>query len=310
MQNPNLLTNCDKVCANIGRLPLELRHAIFNCLTVDFRLEMVLQKTAHIIRTLYEAYNERILDITAFKRIVKMGIRWHFFYSNGLVTQPKLRALMPNLEFKQMGEIVSTEHPVFKALREIVVIPTIYGNIKSKSRGDADTRHARDALDKIVSTILKSCDILPTFTVPSGCIHSNKHRINCGDKFNYLVKKITFHFICLLTKSISKFKVPLENAAIKKAKQQHMLSFKRTIAKPIVVGFRTMQRKIKLSAKKAREEAREEAKKVREEAKKVREEAKKVREEAKKAREEAKKVREEAKKAREEAKKTAKIAKL
>jgi hypothetical protein len=291
MQNPIPLTNCDKVCANIGRLPLELRHAIFNCLTVDFRLEMVLQKTAHIIRTLYEAYNERILDITVLKRIVTMGIRWQFFYhteSNGLVTQPKLRALVPNLEFKQMGEIVSTDHPVFKALREIVVIPTIRGTIKSKSRRYTDTRHARDALDKIVSTIIKSSDILPTLTVPSGCIHSKKHRINCGDTFNYLVKKYTFHFIYLLTKSISKFKVPLENAAIEKAKKQHMLSFKRTIAKQIVVGFRTMQRKIKLSAKIAREEAKKTAKKAREEAKKAKEEAKKAREEAKVAKEEAK----------------------
>ena len=137
LSNMTTVTTLDKVCKNIGRLPLELRHAIFNCLTIDFRLEMVLQKTAHIIRTLYEAYNERILDITALQRIVNMGIRWHFFYNkgtNGLVTQSILRKMLPNIEFKQMGDIVSTQHPVFKALREIVVIPTIHGSINSTSR--------------------------------------------------------------------------------------------------------------------------------------------------------------------------------
>ena len=49
------VTTLDKICKNIGRLPLELRHAIFNCLTIDFRLEMIQSKPAEIIRTLYEA---------------------------------------------------------------------------------------------------------------------------------------------------------------------------------------------------------------------------------------------------------------
>ena len=236
--------NCDKVCKNIGRLPLELRHAIFNCLTIDFRLEMVLQKTAHIIRTLYEAYNERILDIPALQRIVNKGIRWHFFYRNWTYDPLKIRnhliMLLPSIEFKQMGEIVSTQHPVFMALREIVVIPTIHGSINSTSRRFRATRHARDALTKIVSTITKSCDILPTFTV-------NKDKL--GQKFNYYVRKHTFQFICLLTKFISKFEVQVENAAIEKSKQRQKQRFKRTIGKYIPAAFRKMQCKIKLSAK-------------------------------------------------------------
>ncbi len=135
--------NCDKVCKNIGRLPLELRHAIFNCLTLDFRLEMVLQKTAQIIRTLFEAYTERLLDITALKHVVDKAIRFQFFYrplpradyplprGAYLIRQP-LKNLLPSIEFKQMGETISKEHPVFNALREIVIIPKIYGNINSK----------------------------------------------------------------------------------------------------------------------------------------------------------------------------------
>jgi len=248
--------NCDKVCKNIGRLPLELRHAIFNCLTIDFRLEMVLQKTAHIIRTLYEAYNERILDIPALQRIVNKGIRWHFFYRNWtndpLKIQNHLIMLLPSIEFKQMGEIVSTQHPVFRALREIVVIPTIHGSINSTSRRFRATRHARDALTKIVSTITKSCDILPTFTV-------NKDKL--GQKFNYYVRKHTFQFICLLTKFISKFEVQVENAAIEKSKQRQKQKFKRTVAKLIPAAFRKMQCKIKVSAKKDAKVAAAQAKK-------------------------------------------------
>jgi hypothetical protein len=243
------VTNLDKVCRNIGRLPLEMRHAIFNCLTVDFRLEMVLQKKAHIIRTLYEAYNERILDIQALQKIVDMGIRFRFFYNNTngtLNVQPNLRRWMPNIEFKQMGDIVSTQHPAFKALRKIVVIPTIHGQIDSTSRRVHPARHASESLTKIVSTITKSCDILPTFTVPLG---RGKDANARGQKFNYYVRKHTFQFICILTKFISKFEVQLENAAIEKFKQRQRKTFKRTVARYIPYMFRKMQRKIKLSAK-------------------------------------------------------------
>ena len=282
--------NCDKVCKNIGRLPLELRHAIFNCLTVDFRLEMVLQKTAHIIRTLYEAYNERILNITTLKKIVDMGIRYRFFYhkvTNGpLFIQPNLRAMLPNIEFKQMGEIISTQHPVFRALREIVIVPNIRGSINSRSRRFAATRHARDALTKIVTTITKCCDILPTLTV---------HKDKQGRKFNYYVRKNTFQFICLLTKFISKFEVQVENAAIEKSKQRLKQKFKRTIGKYIPAAFRKMQCKIRLSAKnakaaaiKARKEARLAAKDAKEAAKKVAKEARETKAAAKKAVKEAK----------------------
>ena len=243
------VTNLDKVCRNIGRLPLEMRHAIFNCLTVDFRLEMVLQKKAHIIRTLYEAYNERILDIQSLQKIVDMGIRFRFFYNNTngtLNVQPNLRRWMPNIEFKQMGDIVSTQHPAFKALRKIVVIPTIHGQIDSTSRRVHPARHASESLTKIVSTITKSCDILPTFTVPLG---RGKDANARGQKFNYYVRKHTFQFICILTKFISKFEVQLENAAIEKFKQRQRKTFKRTVAIYIPYMFRKMQRKIKLSAK-------------------------------------------------------------
>ena len=134
------VTNLDKVCRNIGRLPLEMRHAIFNCLTVDFRLEMVLQKKAHIIRKLYEAYDYRILDINALKRNIDLGIRWRFFVTvkneSGqfiMKNQTRPTQYLTNIEYKQMGEIVSTEHPAFKALRQIVVVPKIHGSIKSNS---------------------------------------------------------------------------------------------------------------------------------------------------------------------------------
>jgi len=252
--------NCDKVCKNIGRLPLELRHAIFNCLTIDFRLEMVLQKKAHIIRTLYEAYNERILDIPALKEIIEQGLRLRFFYhkeiNNSYHNQPNLRSWIPNIEFKQMGEIISTQHPAFKALRKIVITPTIYGRIDSISRRFQTTRHARDALTKIVSTITNSCDILPTFTVPLG--HGKEANVR-GQKFNYFVRKHTFQFICLLTKFISKFKDPLDVVAIRNHKIIHMRWMRKTVTKVIPVEFRKrqrkMQRKIKLSAKEAAKEA-------------------------------------------------------
>ena len=246
------VTNLDKVCRNIGRLPLEMRHAIFNCLTVDFRLEMVLQKKAHIIRKLYEAYNERILDIPALQKIVDMGIRFRFFYNNTngtLNVQPNLRRWMPNIEFKQMGDIVSTQHPAFKALRKIVVIPTIHGQIDSTSRRVHPARHASESLTKIVSTITKSCDILPTFTVPLG---RGKDANARGQKFNYYVRKHTFQFICILTKFISKFEVQLENAVIEKSKLRQKNNFKRLVARYIPYAFRKMQRKIKLSAKEAK----------------------------------------------------------
>ena len=132
------VTTLDKICKNIGRLPLELRHAIFNCLTIDFRLEMIQSKPAEIIRTLYEAYDARILDIDALKRIVDKGLRLRFFYykeiNNSYHNQPNLRSWIPNIEFKQMGEIISTQHPAFKALRKIVITPTIHGRIDSISR--------------------------------------------------------------------------------------------------------------------------------------------------------------------------------
>jgi len=300
--------NCDKVCKNIGRLPLELRHAIFNCLTVDFRLEMVLQKTAHIIRTLYEAYNERILNITTLKKIVNMGIKYHFFYhkvTNGpLLIRQNLAVMLPNIEFKQMGEIISTQHPVFRALREIVVVPNINGSINSRSRRFRATRHARDALTKIVTTITKCCDILPTFTV-------NKDKL--GQKFNYFVRKHTFQFICLLTKFISKFEVQLENAAIEKFKQRLKQKFKRTIGKYIPGAFRKMQCKLRLSAKiakaadiKARKEARLAAKEAATEAKEAKAATTKAAKEEKKA---AKKEAKEAKETKAAAKKSAKEAK-
>ena len=306
--NPTV-TNLDKVCHNVGRLPLELRHAIFNCLTVDFRLEMVLQKTAHIIRTLYEAYNERILNITALQRIVSMGIRYRFFFrkeTNGsLFTQPNLRKFLPNIEFKQMGEIISTQHPAFKALRKIVVVPTIHGSINSTSRRLHTSRHARESLTKIISTITKCCDILPTFTVPFD--HGKDKR---GQNFNYFVRKHTFQFICILNKFISRFEAQVENAAIEKSKQRQKQKFKQTIAKHIPAAFRKMQRKIKLSAKiakasaiKARKEARLAAKKSAKEEKEAKAATKKVEKEAKEA---AKKAAKEAREMKAAAKKEAK----
>ena len=278
------VTNLDKVCRNIGRLPLEMRHAIFNCLTVDFRLEMVLQKKAHIIRKLYEAYNERILDIPALQKIVELGIRHCFFYrkwtNEPLKIQPNLRRWMPNIEFKQMGDIVSTQHPVFNALREIVVIPTIHGQIDSTSRQVHLARHASESLTKIVSTITKSCDILPTFTVPLGRGKGANAR---GQKFNYFVRKHTFQFICILTKFISKFEVQLENAAIEKSKLRQKQNFKRLVARYIPNAFRKMQRKIKLSAKIAKSVAIEAAKKAAKEARETKAAATKAKKEAKEA---------------------------
>lgn len=272
-----VVTPIDKICKNIGRLPLELRHAIFNCLTIDFRLEMVLQKTAHIIRTLYEAYKERILDIPALKEIVEKGLRWRFFYhkeiNESYHIQPNLRKMLPNIEYQQMGDIVSTQHPAFKALRKIVIIPTIYDRIDSTSRHFQTSRRARDALTKIVSTITKCCDILPTFTVSLG--HGKDKR---GQNFNYFVRKHTFQFICLLTKFISKFKDPLDAVAIRNHKIRHMRWMSKTVTKAIPVEFRKrqrkMQRKIKLSAKIAANEAKISAKKAAKEAKIAAKEAK------------------------------------
>ena len=288
------VTNLDKVCRNIGRLPLEMRHAIFNCLTVDFRLEMVLQKKAHIIRTLYEAYNERILDIQSLQKIVDMGIRHRFFYrkwtNDPLKIQPNLRCWMPNIEFKQMGDIVSTQHPAFKALRKIVVIPTIHGQIDSTSRRVHPARHASESLTKIVSTITKSCDILPTFTVPLG---RGKDANARGQKFNYYVRKHTFQFICILTKFISKFEVQLENAVIEKSKLRQKNNFKRLVARYIPYAFRKMQRKIKLSAKIAKNAAIKDAKDAKVAATKAKKDAKvaatKAKKEAKVAATKAKK---------------------
>ena len=300
------VTNLDKVCRNIGRLPLEMRHAIFNCLTVDFRLEMVLQKKAHIIRKLYEAYNERILDIPALQKIVDLGIRHRFFYrkwtNDPLKIQPNLRRWMPNIEFKQMGDIVSTQHPAFKALREIVVIPTIHGQIDSTSRRVHPARHASESLTKIVSTITKSCDILPTFTVPLG---RGKDANARGQKFNYFVRKHTFQFICILTKFISKFEVQLENAAIEKIKQ----TFKRTVARYIPYMFRKMQRKIKQSAKIAKVAAIKAAKEARVAATKAKKDAKVAATKAKKdAKAAATKAKKEAKEATKKATKELKEA--
>ena len=267
------VTNLDKVCRNIGRLPLEMRHAIFNCLTVDFRLEMVLQKKAHIIRKLYEAYNERILDIPALQKIVDLGIRHRFFYrkwtNDPLKIQPNLRRWMPNIEFKQMGDIVSTQHPAFKALREIVVIPTIHGQIDSTSRRVHPARHASESLTKIVSTITKSCDILPTFTVPLG--HGKE-------------------------------------ANVSKLRQKN--NFKRLVARYIPNAFRKMQRKIKLSAKIAKsvaiEAAKEAAKEARETKAAAKEAAKEARETKAAAKEAAKETKAATKKATKEAKEAAK----
>ena len=248
-QSAAAAANCDKVCKNIGRLPLELRHAIFNCLTVDFRLEMIQSKSAQIIRTLYEAYDARILDIDALKEIVDKGLRLRFFYrkeKNGpLLTRPNLLSLLPSVTFKQMNETFSTQHPAFNALRKIVITPTIHGRIDSISRRFQTTRHARAALTKIVSTIINSCDILPTFTV------DKRGRSNRRITFNYLVRKYTFQFICLLTKFVSKFKVPLEERAVEKLK----IYFNKSI-------YPQMQRKIKLSAKKAAAKAIKDAKAV------------------------------------------------
>lgn len=253
--------NCDKVCKNIGRLPLELRHAIFNCLTIDFRLEMVLQKTAQIIRTLFEAYTERLLDITALRKVVDKAIRSHFFYrkeqtpwrSDYFIKQPFKKWLAP-IEFKQMDIIVSTEHPVVKALREIVIIPRIYNHIDSTTRNRWPAKDALEALTKIVSTITKCCDILPTFTV-----HNDKQ----GRKFNYYVRKHTFHFICLLTKFISKLKVPLEERALEKHKK---LFFKGIIRRMPKLA-QQMQKKIKLSTKKAEKATKAAATKAKKDAK-------------------------------------------
>jgi hypothetical protein len=301
-------TNIDKVCRNIGRLPLEMRHAIFNCLTIDFRLEMVLQQKADIIRKLYEAYDYRILDINELKNNVELGIRWYFFVTRNesgkiiMKNQSIPKRYLPNIEYKQMGEIVSVEHPAFKALRQIVIIPKIHGSIKSNSRKLQDTLHARDALNKIITTINKSCDILPTFEVPSQSIR--------GSKFNYYVKKSVFQFICILTKFISKFEVQLENAAIEKSKQRQQKIFKRTVARNIPYAYRKMQRKIKLSAKIAKEAEKKAAKKAREDAKKAKEVAKKEAKEAKEAEKQAKEVaKKEAKEAKEAAKKAKEVAK-
>jgi len=279
--NPTVI-NLDNICRNIGRLPLELRHAIFNCLTIDFRLEMVKQKTAPIIRSLYEAYDERILDINALKRAVELGIRWPFFVNikneSGqfrLVNQTIPKKHLPSIVFNQMGVTVRTEHPVFNALRKIVIIQNIYGKIDSQSTNRWTQRHARESLNKIITTITQCVDILPTLNVPQ-----NK-------KFNYYVKKRVFQFICILTKFVSKFKVQLENAAIEKLKQQQKKTFKRTIGKYIPGAFRKMQCKLKLSEKiakaadiKAQKEARLAAKK---EAKETKEATKKAEKEAKNA---------------------------
>ena len=295
--------NCDKVCKNITRLPLELRHAIFNCLTIDFRLEMVLKKKAHIIQTLYEAYNERILDIPALKKIVEQGLRLRFFYkgkNNSYHNQPNLRSWIPNIEFKQMGEIISTQHPAFKALREIVIIPAIYDRIDSTSRHFQTARRARVALTKIVSTITKCCDILPTFTVPLGCSKEANVR---GQKFNYFVRKHTFQLICLLTKFISKFKDPLDAVAIRDHKIIHMRWMKKIVTKVIPVEFRKLQRKIKLSAKITAKEA---AKKVKLDEKEAKIAAKEAKIAAKEAAKKVKLDEKEAKIAAKEAKIAAK----
>ena len=264
LSNMTTVTTLDQVCTNIGRLPLELRHAIFNCLTLDFRLEMVLQKTAQIIRTLFEAYTERLLDITALKKIVDKAIRWQFFYrkeprADYLIRQP-LKKLLPSIEFNQMGSTRSSEHPVFNNLREIVFIPPIYGNINSKSHRRWVTQHALDALTKIVSCISKTWDIIPTITVPSGSLHQENHG-NCGDKFNYRIRKYTFNSICILTKFVSKFKVPLEERALEKLKTESKQLFFKGTLRHMPKFAQQMQRKIKLSAKKAEKVAAAKAKK-------------------------------------------------
>ena len=53
-------------------------------------------------------HNARILDIDALKRIVDKGLRLRFFYYkeiNILTLSANLRSWIPNIEFKQMGEI-------------------------------------------------------------------------------------------------------------------------------------------------------------------------------------------------------------
>jgi hypothetical protein len=282
------MTTIDKICKNIGRLPLELRHAIFNCLTIDFRLEMLQAKKAQIIRSLFEAYTERLLNITALKRIVDKVIRCNFFYrkehSSDYLIQPPLKKWLPPLEFKQMDEISSTEHPVFKALLKIVIIPKIHGTINSKTLRRWPSQHALDALTKIVSCITKTWDIIPTITVPSGCLHQKNHG-NCGDNFNYRIRKYTFNSICTLTKFVSKFKVPLEERAVKKLKIAHMRYFKRSIIPKMRSMYRVMQRKLKLSAKKVAQETKLAAKVAKAAATKAKKDAKAA---ATKARKDAK----------------------
>jgi hypothetical protein len=299
------INTCDKICKNIGRLPLELRHAIFNCLTVDFRLEMVQKKTARIIRTIHEAYDERILDINALKKAVEFGIRWHFFVNRQdelgrlhLVNQVIPKKHLPNIVFNQMGITISTEHPAFNALRKIVIIPNIYGKIDSQSTNRWTQRHARESLNKITTTITRCVDILPTFSVPN------------SRKFNYYVKKRIFQFICVLTKFISKFEVQVENAAIEKSKQRHKQTFKRTIGKYIPGAFRKMQCKIRLSAKIAKAAditARKEARLV---AKTEAKEAKETKAATKKAEKEKAKEAKETKAATKKAEKEAKMAEI
>ena len=262
-------TNVDKICRNIGRLPLELRHAIFNCLTIDFRLEMVQQKTSGIIRILYKAHEKQVLDVNALKHMVEMGIRWNFFVNTSdarLKPQYIPIRYAPYIEYKVGDEITKTEHPVFKALRKIVIIPKIYGAIQSSFVTPRQRARSQYALNIIISTITKSIEILPTITLPL---------TSRGKKFNYYIKRKVFHFICLLSKFVSSVNAKLDDIIIRDAKNAHIRKWKKTIIPRLRIAYRNMQRKIKHSTIRIAQQAKIAAKEAQKQAKIAAKEAQK-----------------------------------
>jgi hypothetical protein len=257
---------------------------------------MVQQKTSGIIRLLYKAHEKQFLDVNALKHMVEMGIRWNFFVNT---PDAKLRpqnipiSYVPYIEYSVGDEIIKLEHPVFKALRKIVIIPRIYGAILSSFGSWRQRQRSLDALNIIISTITKSIEMLPTITVP------NTSR---GKKFNYYIKRKVFHFICLLSNFVSSFNAKLEDLIIRDEKNAHARKWKKTIIPRLRIAYRNMQRKIKHSTIRIAQQAKIAAKEAQKQAKIAAKEAQK---QAKIA---AKEAQTQAKIAAKEAQKQAKIA--
>ena len=254
----NTTTNQDLICKNIKRLPWELKYAIYNCIDIDTRLEILQAKQTELIVTLYRAFNEKILNVSNLMQILDNGLRFHIFYKdkNGtFLTQPPLKKLLPDIKYSINSTAFSEKHPLFNMLLKNVHL-TLY-NYQLTSRL---TIVRREALDQIMVKIRSCFDILPT-------LFSGKKR------FDYSIRKIIFRFTHILSIFAFKFKEQIKNKEIKILEQNHKKFFKKNIAKRIPICYRKIQRSLikkeKLAEKEAKKKVKKHSKLIEEDCKKI-----------------------------------------